>query len=157
MEMGQRLDVDNSRPFIRQQKVVGNIFARPPFHRTTRGGCSSRPPWLIDRFGARGAASDIAGIKVVVPRAVAEVIDRAIQVRGGAGISNDVPALRVGRGNGQPPRRSARRLVSWGHAPARLDRHGASVCWRVDQRCDHGGLLVVGYAVSITDRSAPAT
>jgi acyl-CoA dehydrogenase len=47
--------------------------------------------WLIDRFGARGATSEIAGIKVVVPRMACAVIDRAIQVHGGGGVSDDFP------------------------------------------------------------------
>jgi len=45
--------------------------------------------WLIDQVGAKGARSEISGIKVMVPRAVLEVIDRAIQVHGGAGVSDD--------------------------------------------------------------------
>ena len=47
--------------------------------------------WMIDRVGAKGARSEIAQIKVVAPRAALSVIDRAIQVHGGAGVSDDVP------------------------------------------------------------------
>ncbi|MFD0901442.1 acyl-CoA dehydrogenase family protein [Actinomadura sediminis] len=47
--------------------------------------------WLIDRAGAKGARSEIAAIKVVVPRIAHEVVDRAIQVHGGAGVSDDTP------------------------------------------------------------------
>ncbi|HEX2314024.1 MAG TPA: acyl-CoA dehydrogenase family protein [Thermomonospora sp.] len=47
--------------------------------------------WLIDRHGARGARSEIAAIKVVVPRAALRVLDRAIQVHGAAGVSDDTP------------------------------------------------------------------
>ncbi len=47
--------------------------------------------WLIDRHGSKGAAQEIAGIKVAVPRTALAVIDRAIQVHGGAGVSPDVP------------------------------------------------------------------
>ncbi len=47
--------------------------------------------WLIDRFGAKGAATEIAAIKVVVPRMACTVIDRAIQVHGGGGVSDDFP------------------------------------------------------------------
>jgi acyl-CoA dehydrogenase len=49
--------------------------------------------WLIDRHGtgARIARSEIASIKVVVPRMALRVIDRAIQVHGGAGVSDDTP------------------------------------------------------------------
>ncbi len=47
--------------------------------------------WLIDRHGARGARTEIAGIKVVVPRIACAVIDRAIQIHGGGGMSDDFP------------------------------------------------------------------
>ena len=47
--------------------------------------------WMIDRYGAKGARSEIAAIKVIAPRVALEVIDRAIQVHGGAGVSNDFP------------------------------------------------------------------
>ncbi|MFP5069509.1 acyl-CoA dehydrogenase family protein [Pseudonocardia nantongensis] len=47
--------------------------------------------WLIDSHGARGAATEIASIKVVVPRMACAVIDRAMQVHGGAAMSDDTP------------------------------------------------------------------
>jgi acyl-CoA dehydrogenase len=47
--------------------------------------------WLIDRVGAKGAATQIAEIKVAAPRVALEVLDRAIQVHGGMGVSDDVP------------------------------------------------------------------
>ncbi|MEQ3550357.1 acyl-CoA dehydrogenase family protein [Pseudonocardia nematodicida] len=47
--------------------------------------------WLIDTHGSRGAASEIAAIKVVVPRMACAVIDRAMQVHGGAAMSDDTP------------------------------------------------------------------
>ena len=50
-----------------------------------------RTAWLIDTQGARAAASDVAAIKVVVPRMACQVIDDAIQVHGGAGVTDDVP------------------------------------------------------------------
>ncbi len=47
--------------------------------------------WLIDTVGAKAAATEIAAIKVVVPRMACHVIDDAIQVHGAAGVSEDVP------------------------------------------------------------------
>ncbi|MFC4562073.1 acyl-CoA dehydrogenase family protein [Nocardiopsis mangrovi] len=47
--------------------------------------------WLIDEHGAKAARTEIAAIKVAAPRVAVEVIDRAIQVHGGAGVSDDVP------------------------------------------------------------------
>ncbi len=47
--------------------------------------------WLIDRSGAKGAASEIAAIKVITPRIACAVLDRAIQIHGGGGVSDDFP------------------------------------------------------------------
>ena len=47
--------------------------------------------WLIDRHGARGARTEIAAIKVSAPQVATRVIDRAIEVFGGAGVSDDTP------------------------------------------------------------------
>ena len=46
---------------------------------------------MIDSVGAKGARTEIAAIKVVAPRVACDVIDRAIQVHGGAGVSDDTP------------------------------------------------------------------
>jgi acyl-CoA dehydrogenase len=47
--------------------------------------------WLMDTVGNKAAASQIAGIKVAVPAVAGRVIDRAIQVFGAAGLSQDFP------------------------------------------------------------------
>ena len=47
--------------------------------------------WLIDSVGAKGARSEIAAIKVIAPRVCLEVLDRAIQVHGAGGVSDDFP------------------------------------------------------------------
>ncbi len=47
--------------------------------------------WMIDKFGAKAARTEIAAIKVVAPRVALAVIDRAIQVHGGGGVSDDFP------------------------------------------------------------------
>ncbi|NWJ71082.1 acyl-CoA dehydrogenase family protein [Pseudonocardia sp. ICBG1122] len=47
--------------------------------------------WLMDTVGNKGARVEISTIKVVVPRITARIVDRAIQVFGGAGVSNDLP------------------------------------------------------------------
>ena len=46
---------------------------------------------MIDEVGAKGARTEIAAIKVVAPRVACDVVDRAIQVHGGAGVSDDFP------------------------------------------------------------------
>ncbi|MGH3417436.1 MAG: acyl-CoA dehydrogenase family protein, partial [Actinocrinis sp.] len=47
--------------------------------------------WLIDRYGSKGARTEIAAIKVIAPRVALDVVDRAIQAHGGAGVSDDTP------------------------------------------------------------------
>ena len=47
--------------------------------------------WLMDTVGNKQAATEIAAIKIAVPRAVQQLLDRAIQVFGGAGVSDDTP------------------------------------------------------------------
>jgi acyl-CoA dehydrogenase len=50
---------------------------------------------MIDKVGAKGARSEIAAIKVIAPRVALDVVDRAIQVHGGAGVSDDFPLARM--------------------------------------------------------------
>ena len=47
--------------------------------------------WLMDHAGNKGARIEISAIKVAAPAVAERVIDRAIQVHGGAGVSNDFP------------------------------------------------------------------
>ena len=46
---------------------------------------------MIDERGAKGALKEIAEAKVLAPKTVLAVIDRAIQSFGGAGVSQDTP------------------------------------------------------------------
>ena len=50
-----------------------------------------RTAWLIDKHGASGARSEISGIKVAAPAVATAVIDRAIEIFGAAGVSDDTP------------------------------------------------------------------
>jgi len=47
--------------------------------------------WLIDTVGKKSAQIEISAIKVVAARLATTVIDRAIQVFGAAGVSDDWP------------------------------------------------------------------
>lgn len=47
--------------------------------------------WLLDTKGLAGARSEVSQIKVAVPKMALEVIDMAIQLHGGAGLSDDFP------------------------------------------------------------------
>ncbi|HVU67832.1 MAG TPA: acyl-CoA dehydrogenase family protein [Ktedonobacteraceae bacterium] len=47
--------------------------------------------WTIDALGKKAARQEIAMIKVVVPEMLTNVVNRAIQVFGAAGVSDDFP------------------------------------------------------------------
>jgi acyl-CoA dehydrogenase len=81
--------------------------------------------WLIDRGGARAARTEIAAIKAVAPRVACTIIDRAIQIHGAGGMSDDFPlasfyawarALRIADGPDEVHLRSVAR--------DELERHG---------------------------------
>ncbi len=50
-----------------------------------------RAAWLIDEHGAREARTEISAIKIAAPATAEWVIDKAIQVHGAAGLSQDFP------------------------------------------------------------------
>ena len=50
-----------------------------------------RTAWLIDTVGAREARTEISAIKVAAPDAVGWVLDKAIQVHGAGGMTQDHP------------------------------------------------------------------
>ncbi|MCU0294533.1 MAG: acyl-CoA dehydrogenase family protein [Candidatus Nanopelagicales bacterium] len=54
--------------------------------------------WVIDRDGAKAARQQIAGIKAVVPQMALDVVDRAIQAHGGAGVSQSTPLAEMWAG-----------------------------------------------------------
>ena len=47
--------------------------------------------WLMDTVGNAGAMTEIQAIKIAVPRAVQQILDRAIQLHGGGGLTADDP------------------------------------------------------------------
>jgi acyl-CoA dehydrogenase len=47
--------------------------------------------WLMDTVGNKHARTEIAAIKVAAPNVALKVLDRAIQVHGGGGVSDDFP------------------------------------------------------------------
>ena len=51
--------------------------------------------YMMDTVGNKIAKSEIAQIKVAVPSMVVRVIDKAIQIHGGAGVSQDTPLARL--------------------------------------------------------------
>ncbi|MFJ9681354.1 acyl-CoA dehydrogenase family protein [Streptomyces sp. NPDC101194] len=47
--------------------------------------------WLMDTVGNRGAHTEIQSIKIATPRAVVDILDRAVQLHGAGGVSQDFP------------------------------------------------------------------
>jgi acyl-CoA dehydrogenase len=47
--------------------------------------------WMMDKAGNKSAKAEIAMIKVVAPQMACQIIDWAMQVHGGAGMSQDTP------------------------------------------------------------------
>ncbi|MBC3767425.1 acyl-CoA dehydrogenase family protein [Neptunicella marina] len=47
--------------------------------------------WKIDNLGVKQAMTEISAIKVVVPSMLEKVVDMAIQIHGGGGMSDDFP------------------------------------------------------------------
>ena len=73
-----RRDIAESRITIEQLRLL--------VHKTA---------WLLDTVGYKGARIEVAAIKAAVPRAAAEIIDRAIQVHGALGLSGDAPLAQL--------------------------------------------------------------
>jgi acyl-CoA dehydrogenase len=51
--------------------------------------------WLMDTVGNKHARTEIAAIKVAAPNVAQRILDRAIQVHGGGGVSDDFPLARL--------------------------------------------------------------
>jgi acyl-CoA dehydrogenase len=47
--------------------------------------------WLMDTAGNRAAHTEIQAIKIATPRTVVGILDRAVQLHGAAGVSQDTP------------------------------------------------------------------
>jgi acyl-CoA dehydrogenase len=76
---------------LAEHGVVGELIAQSRIEIDQVRLYVYKAAWLIDREGARAAQSEIAGIKVAAPAVATRVIDRAIEVHGAAGVSDDTP------------------------------------------------------------------
>jgi len=71
---GNRDIVANARMAIEQARLLT--------HKTA---------WALDTHGIAGAISEVSQIKVVVPNMLQTIVDQAMQIHGGAGLSEDFP------------------------------------------------------------------
>ncbi|GAA3456534.1 acyl-CoA dehydrogenase family protein [Dactylosporangium matsuzakiense] len=76
---------------LAEQGVVRELIAQSRIDIDQARLLVYKTAWLIDRHGAKGARTEIAAIKVAAPAMATAVIDRAIEVFGGAGVGDDTP------------------------------------------------------------------
>jgi acyl-CoA dehydrogenase len=76
---------------LSEQGVVRELLARSRIEIDQARLLVQKTAWLIDNDGSKGARTEIAAIKVAAPAMAAAVIDRAIEVFGAKGVSDDTP------------------------------------------------------------------
>ncbi len=76
---------------LARQGVVRNWVAESRVEIEMARLLTLKAAWLMDVAGNKGARIEISAIKVAAPEVACKVIDRAIQVHGGGGVSDDFP------------------------------------------------------------------
>ena len=94
--------------------------------------------WLMDKAGSKGARIEISAIKVAAPEVAVRVIDRAIQVHGGGGRQQRLPARGDvrGRAHAADRRRPGRGAQALDRTPGAAPLRAAARARRVLERCD---------------------
>jgi len=77
--------------YLHEYSTVGEWIARSRCEIDQARLLVLKAAWMIDTLGAKAARNEIAMIKVVIPQMQLTVIDRAMQVFGGMGLSQDTP------------------------------------------------------------------
>jgi acyl-CoA dehydrogenase len=80
---------------LAEQGVVREQIAKSRIEIEQARLLCQKAAWLLDTQGSLGARFEISAIKVVAPNVAQTVIDRAIQVFGGAGVSQDLPLTQM--------------------------------------------------------------
>ncbi|MFF3840713.1 acyl-CoA dehydrogenase family protein [Streptomyces sp. NPDC001930] len=76
---------------LAQQGVVQNWIADARVQIEQLRLLVLKTAWLMDTVGNRGAHTEIQAIKIATPRAVVDIIDKAVQAHGAGGVSQDFP------------------------------------------------------------------
>jgi acyl-CoA dehydrogenase len=96
-ERALRLMVDRARSRVAfgkplsEQSSVQDLIAQSRIEIEQSRLLIYKTAWLIDQHGAKAARTEIAAIKVSAPAVATAVIERAIEVFGAAGVSDDTP------------------------------------------------------------------
>jgi acyl-CoA dehydrogenase len=77
--------------YLAEQGVVQAAIAESRIQIEQARLLTMKAAWLMDTAGKKAARFEIAAIKVIGARLATDVIDRAIQVFGGAGVTDDWP------------------------------------------------------------------
>jgi acyl-CoA dehydrogenase len=77
------------------QGVVGDWIAEARVRIEQARLLVLKTAWLMDTVGNRGAHTEIQAIKIAVPQMTEWVLDKAIQVHGGGGVSQDFPLAQM--------------------------------------------------------------
>lgn len=80
---------------LAEQGVVRESIARSRNEIDQARLLCEKAAWTIDRHGNKAAHVLVSQIKAVAPQMACNVIDRAIQVHGGAGVTDDTPLARL--------------------------------------------------------------
>jgi len=80
---------------LSDQGMVQDAIARSRVEIEETRLLTLKAAWLMDTQGAKAAALEVAAIKISAPSMALRVIDRAIQVHGGLGVSDDIPLARM--------------------------------------------------------------
>ncbi len=76
---------------LSEQGVIQEWIARSRVEIEQARLLTLKAAWMMDEVGAAEARTEIAAIKVVAPTVAQNVVDRAIQAFGGAGVCQDTP------------------------------------------------------------------
>jgi acyl-CoA dehydrogenase len=76
---------------LTEQGIIQDWIAKSELEIEQARLLTLKAAWMIDTLGKKAAQKEIAMIKIVAPEVFTTVVNRAIQVFGGAGVSDDFP------------------------------------------------------------------